>query len=90
MLGQLPGGAIQDANRLIRLSQNRARFFEKRAARLGQTNGLGRSFEQAHAKFILEVANLAAQCGLRDVEALHRGARDVLHLGDGNEVTEVP
>jgi hypothetical protein len=48
---------------------------------------VGRAVQQRRAELVLELPDLAAQRGLRDVQA-RRGAREVALLGDRDEVGE--
>ena len=46
------------------------------------------AFEQTHAEFVFEVAQLAAERGLGDAQP-GGGAVEVEFLGDGDKVTQV-
>jgi hypothetical protein len=85
----LTGNRARLLDGFVGLLQNRASFIEKRATGVSQAHGFGGAFKQLDADLILEIANLAAQRRLRHVQPLHRGARNVFHLGDGNEVAQV-
>ena len=75
--------------RFIRTLENRPRFVEENFPRLRESHRARISFEQLHAEFILEVADLPAQGGLRDTQ-LRRRLGEIQVLGNGHEVTEVP
>src|SRR3546814_5604719 len=47
-----------------------------------------RAFDQRHAQFLLQLADLGGERGLAD-EARRRGAAEVQVLGEGDEVLEV-
>ena len=66
-----------------------ARVGQHRDTDLGQAHRAGRAIEQILAELSLEPADLCADPGLRDVDAL-RGAGEVRLLGDGDEVLELP
>jgi hypothetical protein len=72
------GGAFEDL----------ASFDEKDAAGVGEADGFGGAFEEEETEFVFEVADLAAQGGLGDVE-FEGGARNVFGFSNGNEITEV-
>src|SRR3546814_8917575 len=54
----------------------------------GQHHLARRAFDQRHAQFLLQLADLGGERGLAD-EARRRGAAEVQVLGEGDEVLEV-
>src|ERR1051326_7010301 len=75
-------------NRLFRALQDRAGFSQERATGRRQAHGFGAALQQQKAEFSLQVAHLAAQRWLRDVQP-QCSPRNVLLLGDGDEAAEV-
>jgi hypothetical protein len=69
--------------------QDRASFIEKQTPGLGQPNRFTGALQQSESHLLFEVAHLAAERRLRDVE-LQRGARDVLRLRHSHEIAQVP
>ena len=65
-----------------------ARFHEEDLPRLGQTDTPGRSLEELHAEFLLQIPDLTAEGRLRDMEPLG-GPGDVLLFGHGDEIAEM-
>ena len=57
-------------------------------ARAGQAHRPRVAIDQSHAKFVLQVADLAAERGLRDVHFL-RGAGEVHRPAQGEEIAEL-
>ena len=78
---RLPGRA----HGAVDLRQNRPRLGQKHLARAGELYTPLRALEQQHPQLGFELANLAAQRGLRDVQARGR-ATEVQCLGHGDEV----
>ena len=60
----------------------------KHGAFAGELDAAGRAHEQLHAELPFELADLAAQRGLGDVQ-LPRGFRKAVRLGDGGKRTQV-
>src|SRR4051794_822243 len=85
------GGAARVArgrDRPLGLDQHAARLAQHRATGVRQRNAALRPVEQAHAEFVLQLANLLGDGRLRYVEALGRTA-EMEFLGDGYEVPQV-
>jgi hypothetical protein len=82
------GDGTRSVDGLVGAFEDLARFGQKYAAGIGQADGFGGAFEEKKAEFVFEVAHLAAQGRLRDVQ-FERGARNVFRFSDRNEITEV-
>ena len=83
------GGAHQrEPGGVLGVQQNGAGFGEKDFSGFRQPQGFGAAFKQLKTDFVFEIADLPAQARLRDVQ-LQRGTRNILLLGDGDEITEV-
>jgi hypothetical protein len=75
-------------HRRVGVQQHFARRRQKNFSRRREPHGFGAAFEQLKTDFVFEVADLAAQARLRNVQ-LERGAGDIFLLGHSNEVTEM-
>jgi hypothetical protein len=64
------------------------RFGQEQATSLSQPHGFGAAFQEQEAEFLLQIADLPAQRGLRNVK-LQRRARDVFFFRNADEVTDV-
>src|SRR5262249_9881932 len=71
----------------LRVEEERARLVREPAPRGGDVQALLPPREQRHAEVDLEPVDLPAERRLRHVQA-RGGARDVLLIGDGDEITE--
>src|SRR5579863_2954192 len=80
--------SLRSFHSVVRALQYRARAVQKNAASFCETHGFGGAFQQGKTEFVFEVADLAAQRGLRDVE-LEGGTRHVLLFSDSDEVAEM-
>jgi len=74
--------------RLLGLREDSARMDEKAPPRLGERHPPLGALEQAHAEFVLQVADLHAERGLPDMYAFGC-AGEVELLGHGNEIAQV-
>ena len=72
----------------LRLLEHAAGLRQQRPSRIGEQDAALRAVEQLHAELGLELADLLADGGLRDVQALRR-APEVQLLGDSDEVPQV-
>ena len=82
------GDGAHGLHRLLRPQKNGPRFHKKNFTRFGQGEGFRRAPEKADAQFFLEIANLARQRRLGNMQTL-RGPGHVLLLGHNDEITEV-
>src|SRR5207302_143411 len=82
------GDGPRRVHSVFRALQHRARFGQKRATRFGEPDGPGAAFQKQEAQLLFQVADLAAQRRLRNVQ-LQRGARDVLLFGHADEIAEM-
>ncbi len=82
------GDGMDRIDRLVHAKQNGPRFVQENLAGLGQGERLGRAAEKFHTELGFEIANLAAQRRLRDMEP-GRGARDVLFLGHDDKIAKM-
>ena len=83
------GEGLDGLHGLLGAEEDGAGFAEEEMAGFGEGDRFGGAAEEFDAKFFLEIADLAAEGRLGDVEALG-GAGDVLFLGHDDEVAEVP
>ncbi len=84
----LPRNLAHHDAQLIHPRQNMHGMFVEQPSGLGQPQGPGVAVEQLDADLVLELADLAAQRRLGDVEDLGR-AGEVPLIGDGDEVAKV-
>jgi hypothetical protein len=82
-------GALRDTLRSLGLRENLAGVLEKRAACGCELDAALRPVEEGDPELLLELANLLAEWGLRDLDP-RGGATEVQFLRDGEEVAEVP
>ena len=82
------GNGARFGYRGFRAIEDVARFGEKNAPGICKADGFGRALQKQEAEFALEIGNLAAQRGLRDME-FQRGARDVFRFCDRDEIPQV-
>ena len=87
-VGTALGGFPCFFHRRLNVRQNLPRFLEKYFSGRRQPHGFRAALQQLKTDFVLEVADLAADARLRDVQ-LQRRARNVFRLGHGDEVTEM-
>jgi hypothetical protein len=87
---EFAGGAAADrfdgASGFFGAIKNGAGFVEENAAGFGEADGFGAAFEERDAEFVFQVADLAGERRLGNVEAL-RGAGDVFFFSNGDEIT---
>ena len=87
------GGAVTRVPRRrlrdLGLSQHAAGLLQHRGARVGQRDAALGAIEEPHAELLLQLADLLAHGGLRDMQALG-GATEVQFLRNGYEVPQVP
>ncbi len=74
---------------MIDLGQNRASIGEQRRAGVGQLDAARLAAKQLNIELPLQRANLLAERWLLHAEPFRR-PRDMLFLGDGNEVSKMP
>ena len=80
-------GAVHPAHGLhgsVHFAEHAARVTQECFADWQQCHALGASREQGSAELVLQLADLAAQRGLRDVQP-ERGAADGSLFGDGDD-----
>ena len=85
----LAGGVARARHRLVRGGEQRPRGLEQRRSRGRELDPAGCAHDEHGAHALLELADRAAECLLRDVEAL-AGAGEVELLGNGHEVAQLP
>lgn len=71
------------------MAQERSGLAQEHRAVTGQADALLGALEQGEAELLLELGDLSAERGLRDVE-LFGGAADVFGLGHGDEIAKLP
>ena len=69
--------------------QDRAGGGEEPLAGFGEADGAGRAVEEQDVQLAFEAGDLLTHAGLADTELLG-GAAEVQHLGDGDEVLDLP
>jgi hypothetical protein len=74
--------------RMIELGEYSTRIIEEGAPGIGELNAARSSMEELHIKFTLNRLDPLTEGGLLHAKAL-RSPRDVLFLGDGDEIPEV-
>ena len=82
-------GAFGRRERMIDVRQNCTRIGEQRRAGVGQLDAARLAAEQLNIELSLQRANLLAERGLLHAEPFRR-PRDMLFLGDGDEISKVP
>ena len=87
-LGGLRGAACRFDGGLG-LVEGEPGVIEKGAAGVGQRGSLRAAVQQPNADLMLEVADLAAERGLRGVQPLLGGEREAAGLGDRNEIAQM-
>ena len=80
---------LDPRDRRIGMLEDVARFGEKRFTRFSDAHAIGAALEQADAQLPLQIANLATEWRLRDVQTRGR-SRDVLFFSDSDEITKMP
>jgi hypothetical protein len=81
-------GIAGDANGLFALLQKGLGLHKKGAAGFGESYSVVSAFEQLDAKLVFELANLAAQGGLRHVQLLRR-AGEIQFTGHGGKIAQM-
>ena len=84
-----PSGALCQEKSVIETTQDRACLIEKDAAGVRKLDAARLATEQLHAELPLDCLDLLAERRLLHPEPLG-GPRDVLLLGDGDKVAELP
>src|SRR5262245_57013258 len=82
-------GAPGRRERMIDVGQDRTGIGEQRRAGVGQLDAARLAAKQLHIELPLQCANLLAERRLLHAEPFRR-PRDVLYLGDGDEISKVP
>jgi len=84
-----PGGTARSLDSLLALAKQRPRLGLKSAAGLGEPHAAFIPFQELDAHLFFELANLAAQRGLRHAQLL-RCPREIQFSGDGDKIAQVP
>lgn len=84
------GGAPRRGDRLCGLPQCQTGMVQERVAGACQLHAARAPDEQLRTHFLLEIAQLPAQRGLRGEQAPLRRGREIPLLGHGHEVTKMP
>src|SRR5258705_4662458 len=82
------GNGLYRVHRFLGAAQHSLGFNDKHAARFRKADSFGSAVEKCDAKFILQIADLAAQRRLRDMKP-GRSARDVLLFSDGDKISKM-
>ena len=82
-------GAFRDGLDQVHLAEDAPGRFQDALARFGQSHRAVVAFKQGDAQFVLQLPDLHAEGGLADEAGLGR-LTEILQVGDGHKVFEVP